>query len=527
MPTILLVEDHLVFRENLAEALEDHGYVVVRAADGSEALAAVDAHLVDLFLLDVALPGRDGLELLRTFRSRQALSRIPVLFLTAFPRPEALEEASKLGAGDFLVKSDVSLKDLLDRIQRSLAAASPEKGDGNEPSTRHEPVETRRHIRPALRRWRPQPDRAQVRELFLLTSGACGEDDLGAHLAIDPVGARWLRKVADADVEHADPEAAIRLLLIRAVVDAAMRSLQPITDIRRLWRRSLATGLFAQALFPPGAFASPLQAFLAGFCSQVPWIFAIQALETEYGEAKAQSWEDGRPIMEQLSGVFGVDAATLAMETLRGLEVPDPVWTAVVDVHGAGRGSGGDAGAGGHLLSAVLQLSILLEPPWHPCEEVRGIDSVESGWLHHPDGIRDRLPDLGRSFRDLVASEAFPEAGLGDPTRMFPFSEGGRRFAYFRDPGVLVPDPLEAALRQLGEVELLSSPEEYVGKDDRVRVAWVEPGTSAWGRLGGIPHRVVILHNRPIAPRTALGAHAELRMPAPLSVLDRALRVRD
>ena len=528
MPTILLVEDQLVFRENLAEALEDHGYSVVRAADAVEALAAVDANLVDLFLLDVALPGQSGLELLRIFRSRQSLRRVPAFFLTAFPRPEALEEASKLGVGDFLVKSDISLKDLLDRIHRGLTAASPEGSLSNTPSTRHEPVETRRHIRPALRRWRPQPDRAQVRELFVLASGRCGEKDLGAHLAIDPVGARWLRKVVGTDVERADPGSAIRLLVIRAVVDATMRSVQPITDIRRLWRRSLATGLFAEALSPPGAFASPVQAFLAGFCSQVPWIFAIQALETEYGEVKAQAWEDGRPIVEQLSGVFGVDSPTMVMETLRGLEVPDPVWKAVVDVHGFGDRSGvWDTGPGGHVLSIVLQLSVLLESAWHPCEEVRGIDATESRWILRPEGIGDLLPELARSFREIIASEAFPEAGLGDPTRMFPFNGGGRRFAYFRDPTVLVPDPLEQALHQLGDVELLSSPEEFFGMEDKVRVAWVEPGSAYWDRIREIPHRVVLLHAKPIPHRTALGAHAELRMPAPLSVLDKVLRARD
>jgi hypothetical protein len=199
-----------------------------------------------------------------------------------------------------------------------------------------------------------------------------------------------------------------------------------------------------------------------------------------------------------------------------------------VDVHGAANGSGiWDPSPGGHLLSAVLQLSVLLEPAWHPCEEVRGIDAVESSWLHHPERILDMLPTIAQTFRDLVASEAFPEAGLGDPTRMFPFSGGGRKFAYLRDSTVLVPDPLEQALHQLGEVEILSSPDGFFGKEDCVRVAWVEPATPLWDRLREIPHRVVILHHKPIAHRTALGAHAELLLPAPLCVLDRVLRARD
>jgi CheY-like chemotaxis protein len=525
LPTILLVEDQPVFRETLAEALEDHGYAVIRAGDAPEALASMEGQPVDLLLLDVSLPGQSGLDLLRTLRSRPASRRVPALFLTAFPRPEALEEASKLGVGDFLVKSEVSLKDLLDRIHQGLSIASDAP---NPPSSSPEPVETRRHIRPALRRWRPQLDRAQARELFVLASGSCRAEDLHAHLAIDPVGGRWLRKVAGAEMERKDPRAAIRLLLLRAVVDAAMRSVQPFTDIRRLWRRALATGLLAEVLAPVDAFASPLQAFLAGFCSQVPWIFALQALENEYGEVKAQAWEDGLPIVGRLAAAFGVDAATLVMETLRGMEIPDPVWTAVMDVQGVKNAAGlWSPSPGGRLLSPVLQLSVLLEPAWHPCVEVRGIDSAEAGWLSHPQRLPHLLPGLARTFRELVESEVFPEAGMGDPTRVFPLVGGARKFAYLREPGVLVPDPLELALHQLGEVEMPASPEDFLAAEDMVRVAWVEPGTALWDRLRETPRRTVLLHHRPLPRKMALGAHAELLLPAPLTVLDRVLRSRD
>jgi len=525
LPTILLVEDQIAFRETLAEALEDHGYAVIRAGDATEAVALSGSQVVDLFLLDVSLPGQSGLDLLRVLRSRTASRRVPALFLTAFPRPEALEEASRLGVGDFLVKSEVSLKDLLDRIHQGLSNGSEST---NPPSSRPEPAEARRHIRPALRRWRPQLDRAQARELFLLTSGPCRAEDLHAHLAIDPVGSRWLRKVAGAELERKDPRAAIRLLVVRAVVDAAMRSVQPSTDIRRLWRRALATGLLAEVLAPENAFASPLQAFLAGFCSQVPWIFALQALETEYAEVKAQAWEDGLPIVGQLAAAFGVDAATLVMETLRGMEIPDPVWTAVMDVQGVKDAAGmWTPSPGGRILSPVLQLSVLLEPAWHPCVEVRGIDSAEAEWLAHPERLPHLLPGLAAIFRELVQSEAFPEAGMGDTTRVFPLTGGARKFAYLREPGVLVPDPLELALHQLGEVEMPASLEDFLATEDMVRVAWVEPGTGSWDRLRETPRRTVLLHHLPLPRKMALGAHAELLLPAPLSVLDKVLRPRD
>lgn len=523
MPTILLVEDQLVFRENLAEALEDQGYSVVRAGSAEDAVTALDQKIVDLFILDVALPGMSGLELLRSLRSKSIYRRIPAFFLTAFARPEAMEEASKLGVGDFLVKSDISLRDLLERIQKGLSAGS----DCPQPSTRHEPVETRRQIRPALRRWRPAPDRAQVKDLFELASGPCEADDLKAFLQIDPVGAKWLRRLA-VRLETTDPAAAIRLLLIRAVADAAMRSVQPNNDLRRLWRRALATGLLAQAFHPHQAFASPCEAFLAGFCTQVPWIFAIQALETEYPEVKAEAWEDGRSITEQLAGAFGTDEPTLAMETVRGMDLPDRVWKAVIDVYGANSNSGmWDVGPGGRNLSIAVQLSVLVEPVWHPCVEVRGVDALESGWVRAPRGVMAELPGVERLFRGIVESDVFPEGALGDPTRVVPLVTGGRRFVYVREPQVLVPDPLELALQQLGEVELVASADDLLGTEDTVRVAWAEPGTPLWERLKEIPRRTVVLHHQPLPRGAAPGAHAHLRLPAPLAVLEKALRARE
>ena len=520
MPTILLVEDQVVFRDNLAEALEDQGYGVVRAGSAEEATRILESRAIDLFLLDVALPGQSGLEFLRSVRARTAYRRIPAFFLTAYARPEAMEEASRLGVGDFLVKSDISLRDLLERIQRGLAAGT----DGPGLSSHPEPVETRRHIRPALRRWRPVPDRAQVRDLFALASGPCRKDDLEAHLAIDPQAARWLRKSGFAS--STDPIATVQSLLLRTVVDSAMRSVQPTQDIRRLWRRALATAILSAEFHPPQAFGGPCEAFLAGLCSQVPWIFAIQALETEYPEVKAEAWEDGRSMTEQLAGAFGTDEPTLAMETLRGLELPDRVWKAVVDIHGADDASGmWEKGPGGRILAIAEQMSVFLEPVWHPCVEVRGIASAEASWLN-----RDAKVVLARvapRFRELSESDAFPETAMGDPTRMVPVAVSGRRFAYLREPTAFLPDPLESALSQLGDVETVDTAEQLLSRDDAVRVAWAEPGSELWDRLRESPRRTLVLHHKPFPRGTAPGAHAHLQLPVPLALLERAVRGRE
>lgn len=516
MPNILLVEDQTLFRENLAEALEEHDHAVFQASDAAGALALLENGRFDLFLLDMALPGMSGPDLLRAIRVFPDLRRVPAIFLTAYPRVEALEEASRLGVGDFLVKSDISLMDLLERIEKE--SSIPPQGPVQEELA----VVACRHIHPALRRWRPVPDRAQVQDLFLLARGPVAVPELAAYLAIDPDAARWLRRIGGTD---SSPEDAVRLLLVRAVADAVVRSVVSSIDMRRLWRCSLAMGLLAQKFFHEGGFSSPLEGFLAGFCSQVPWIFCLQALENEYAQVRAQAWEHGRPITEELAGAFGCDERSLCLEVLRSMDLPDPVWKAVLDLHGGG-GSRWKPGQGGSLLSSIQQLAIHLEPIWNPCAVVRGIAVQEAPWLAAACADALVLPELVRNFSRMAASKAFPEAAACDPIRLRATEDGRRRIAYFPNPAAVAPDVLERVLRLIGDVEIVRTPQALARRGDAVRVAWVEPETDLWEHLMEQPRRTVILHNRPLPLHAPLGAHADIRLPAPFAVLERELRPR-
>lgn len=538
MATILLVEDQIIFRENLAEALEDHGYAVVRANDGAEALRCVDSYLIDLFVLDVALPGMNGLELLKNLRSRPALRRIPAMFLTAFPRQDALEEAGRMGVGDFLVKSDISLKDLLERIERGLLSSVESTGGiSAQPSSRSEPIPSRRHLRPALRRWRPVPARPQIRDLFAMAADEPSNRALLSYLLIDPESSKWLRRIlskgaADAPsidmlLAETDPRSSLRLLLARAVVDGAMRSMEPSADLRRLWKRALTTALLAEELSPVTGFATPLEAFVAGLCVEVPWVFAIQALETEYGEVKAEAWEEGIPIRSHLAAAFGTDPATLALETVKSLEVTDNVWKAVVDLHGKRGGSRiWEPGIGGKVLDIVSELAHLVDVSWHPCTTVRSIQLEESKWLRRSDEIAAVVEAVKLRSTEIVESGAFPEAMASTETRGVLVSDLGRRFRLLRSPDVLLPDPLEAVMRTIGEVEIADGPEGLQGRDDAVRVAVAEPGTDMWDRILETTRRVVIFHCAPLPRHAKMGPHAEVEFPVTLTGLERALRPR-
>ena len=99
--TVLVVDDEPMVREVLAQYLSHDGFVVVEAADGDEAVAKLDACAPDLVLLDLMLPKRHGLEVLRHARTT---SSVPVILLTALGDEKDRVAGLELGADDYVVK---------------------------------------------------------------------------------------------------------------------------------------------------------------------------------------------------------------------------------------------------------------------------------------------------------------------------------------------------------------------------------------------------------------------------------------
>ncbi|EPR43090.1 two component transcriptional regulator, winged helix family [Desulfovibrio sp. X2] len=99
---ILLVEDDAMFGQSLSQALKDAGHSVDWARDGAQAEAALAGEGYVLVLLDLGLPGRSGLDVLRGMRGRD--DRVPVLILTARDGVEDRVSGLDLGADDYLVK---------------------------------------------------------------------------------------------------------------------------------------------------------------------------------------------------------------------------------------------------------------------------------------------------------------------------------------------------------------------------------------------------------------------------------------
>lgn len=114
---LLVVDDEANLRSMLRAALRHHGFEVTMAADGREALDALDEVRPDLVVLDVMMPDLDGFEVCR--RMRAGNDATPVLFLTARDGTEDKVRGLKLGADDY-VEKPFSLEELVARIEAIL-----------------------------------------------------------------------------------------------------------------------------------------------------------------------------------------------------------------------------------------------------------------------------------------------------------------------------------------------------------------------------------------------------------------------
>jgi len=121
---LLVVDDDPDVRESLALSLEFEGYSVATAPDGEQALHSVAAETPDLMIVDVMMPGVDGLETCR--RLRAAGNRLPILMLTARDVLGDRITGLDAGADDYLVKP-FALEELLARVRALLRPARRQK----------------------------------------------------------------------------------------------------------------------------------------------------------------------------------------------------------------------------------------------------------------------------------------------------------------------------------------------------------------------------------------------------------------
>ncbi len=114
--SVLLVDDEEMTRDLLRLMLKGTGFTIYEAEDGFIALQQVEIHNPDIMILDVMMPGMDGLAVCRTLRSKPQTAGLPVIMLSAKTTPTAIQDGLDAGANKYLTKP-VGFRELLNNIQ--------------------------------------------------------------------------------------------------------------------------------------------------------------------------------------------------------------------------------------------------------------------------------------------------------------------------------------------------------------------------------------------------------------------------
>jgi DNA-binding response OmpR family regulator len=120
MPKILIIEDEKVLAEMYKDKFEKEEFEVYLAFTSDEGLNLAKKEKPDLILLDILLPGKDGISFLKWLKNESEISSIPVVVISNYDDPRAKKEALDLGIKEYLLKTDYTPQQLVEKIKKYL-----------------------------------------------------------------------------------------------------------------------------------------------------------------------------------------------------------------------------------------------------------------------------------------------------------------------------------------------------------------------------------------------------------------------
>lgn len=120
MKTILFIEDESTLQKTFGDILTQDKYKMISALDGKIGLRLAKSEKPDLILLDLVLPSMHGFEVLKKLKQDPETKEIPVIILTNLEKMEDVEEAIKLGAKTYLVKTQYRIEEVMEKVKKAL-----------------------------------------------------------------------------------------------------------------------------------------------------------------------------------------------------------------------------------------------------------------------------------------------------------------------------------------------------------------------------------------------------------------------
>jgi CheY-like chemotaxis protein len=117
---ILIIEDEEILLELLEKKLTQEGYQVRIAKDGIEGLEKVEQEIPDVILLDIVMPRMGGFEVMEMLHKNEKFSKIPIIIISNSGQPVEIDLAQKLGAKDWLIKTDFDPQEVIEKVIKQI-----------------------------------------------------------------------------------------------------------------------------------------------------------------------------------------------------------------------------------------------------------------------------------------------------------------------------------------------------------------------------------------------------------------------
>lgn len=124
---VLVVEDDDLLRRLLAKSLTNSGFTVDAVSSGKEALASLVKQPPLIVLLDLVMPGIDGFQVLQEIRNNPKIKDLPVIILSNLGDDASVERTKKLGVSDYLIKADIFLGEVENKVKEVIAKHYPQQ----------------------------------------------------------------------------------------------------------------------------------------------------------------------------------------------------------------------------------------------------------------------------------------------------------------------------------------------------------------------------------------------------------------
>lgn len=123
MAKILVAEDDQFLSDAYATKLTQAGYELEKAFDGQEVLQKLETYSPDVIILDLVMPKLDGYSVLEQLKQSEDWKDIPVIVASNLGQKQDIDQAKKLGANDYVVKTDLSMNKLIEKIENLISSS--------------------------------------------------------------------------------------------------------------------------------------------------------------------------------------------------------------------------------------------------------------------------------------------------------------------------------------------------------------------------------------------------------------------